>query len=95
MLLLELELLIQQEEELLFSSFLLFQMKVVHVLKPSRRRKRSTRKNFLKHYSSPVVLTKELTGGFLPALIPIIAAAISAAPAIAGTVIAAQNAKRS
>ncbi|AAK13179.1 pX [Bovine atadenovirus D] len=71
-------------------------MKVVHVLKPSRRRKRSTRKKiFLKRYSTPIVLNKELTGGFLPALIPIIAAAISAAPAIAGTVIAAQNAKRS
>ncbi|AFV70640.1 pX [Bovine adenovirus 6] len=68
-------------------------MKVVHVLKPSRRRKRSTRKHFLKYYSTPFVLKKELQGGFLPALIPIIAAAIGAAPAIAGTVIAAQNAK--
>ncbi|WGZ76468.1 MAG: pX protein [Agile wallaby adenovirus 1] len=32
-----------------------------------------------------------MRGGFLPALIPIIAAAIGAAPAIAGTVLAAKR----
>lgn len=36
---------------------------------------------------------RAMKGGFLSALIPIIAAAISAAPAIAGTVIAAKNSK--
>ncbi|AGS11272.1 core protein 2 [Duck adenovirus 1] len=36
---------------------------------------------------------RRLKGGFLPAIIPLIAAAISAAPAIAGTVIAAKNAR--
>ncbi|AAF86930.1 pX [Frog adenovirus 1] len=34
---------------------------------------------------------KELRGGFLPLLVPIIAAAISAAPGIAGAVLAAKN----
>lgn len=38
--------------------------------------------------------TTDLTGGFLPFVIPLIAAAIGAAPAIAGTVIAAKNANR-
>lgn len=35
--------------------------------------------------------SRAMRGGFLPLLAPIIAAAISAAPAIAGTVIAAKK----
>ncbi|AIZ35771.1 pX [Psittacine adenovirus 3] len=37
---------------------------------------------------------RRLKGGFLPLLIPLISAAIGAAPAIASTVIAAKNARR-
>ncbi|AAA84977.1 pX [Ovine adenovirus 7] len=71
-------------------------MKVVHVLKSPHRRRHTRRYKKLKKINlSPYILPKELQGGFLPALIPIIAAAISAAPAIAGTVIAAKNANRS
>lgn len=35
----------------------------------------------------------ELRGGFLPLLVPLISSLISAAPAIAGTIIAARNSK--
>ncbi|QSV39480.1 pX [Bovine adenovirus 7] len=70
-------------------------MKVVHVLKSSRRRRYPTRRKNYKKNMGHYMFTKQMQGGFLPALIPIIAAAISAAPAIAGTVIAAQNNKRS
>ncbi|UJZ92510.1 pX protein [Barthadenovirus sternae] len=39
-------------------------------------------------------MKRRMKGGFLPLLIPLIAAAIGAAPAIAGTIIAAKNSKQ-
>lgn len=41
-----------------------------------------------------VKFNHELRGGFLPLLVPIISSLISAAPAIAGTIIAAKNASK-
>lgn len=38
-------------------------------------------------------MKRRMKGGFLPLLIPLLSAAIGAAPAIAGTIIAAKNAK--
>lgn len=44
--------------------------------------------------SRPVRFNKELRGGFLQLLIPLLASAISAAPAIASAVIQAKHADR-
>lgn len=41
-----------------------------------------------------VRFNRELRGGFLSLLIPLLASAISAAPAIAGTIIAAKNSEK-
>lgn len=52
------------------------------VITPRRRVRRASK------------LKRQIRGGFLPLLAPIIAAAIGAAPAIASTVISAQQLKK-
>lgn len=75
-------------------------MAVVRVVEPRRRRPRKrktvvrcTRTRRARAPTYSCTRHSDLTGGFLP-LIPLIAAAIGAAPAIASTVIAAKNANR-
>lgn len=48
-------------------------------------------KKGLRNQVKTVKFNREMRGGFLTALVPIIASLISAAPAIAGTIIAAKN----
>ncbi|QHB43572.1 MAG: pX [psittacine adenovirus 7] len=50
-------------------------------------------KKGLNKVSKRVRFNSELRGGFLPLLIPILSSLISAAPAIAGTIIAARNSR--
>ncbi|ADP30820.1 pX [Skua adenovirus 1] len=51
-------------------------------------------KKGLQGQSKNVRFNREMRGGILPFLIPILSSLITAAPAIAGTVIAARNASK-
>nr|ALL28900.1 pX [Amphisbaenian adenovirus 1] len=60
-------------------------------MKRLRKRPSNVKPTSYRRRSRIVRRRRKMRGGFLPFLIPLIAAAIGAAPAIAGTVIASQK----